>query len=108
MRWFLDSTRVRQLWTDNAISTSTAYAYLQEGIYVLAAQAPDLKAVIEQAKLAGFTHVNLNGTVIRTDRVGTEGPNGADLWWSGKHKHHGGNIQVLSAPDGWPLWVSDV
>ncbi|GAA3701561.1 hypothetical protein GCM10022224_079290 [Nonomuraea antimicrobica] len=30
------------------------------------------------------------------------------MWWSGKHKHHGGNIQVISAPDGWPLWVSDV
>jgi hypothetical protein len=36
------------------------------------------------------------------------GPNGADLWWSGKHKHHGGNIQVLSYPDGFPCWVSDV
>jgi hypothetical protein len=31
-----------------------------------------------------------------------------DLWWSGKHRHHGGNIQQLSAPDGWPLWTSDV
>ena len=31
-----------------------------------------------------------------------------DLWWSGTHKHHGGNIQVVSAPDGWPLWTSDV
>lgn len=31
-----------------------------------------------------------------------------DLWWSGKHHHHGGNIQVISAPDGWPLWTSDV
>jgi hypothetical protein len=30
------------------------------------------------------------------------------MWWSGKHKHHGGNIQVVSAPDGWPLWTSDV
>jgi len=33
---------------------------------------------------------------------------GVDLWWSGKHRHHGGNIQELSAPDGWPLWTSDV
>ena len=24
-----------------------------------------------------------------------------DLWWSGKHRHHGGNIQVVSAPDGY-------
>jgi hypothetical protein len=31
-----------------------------------------------------------------------------DLWWSGKHHHHGGNIRVVSAPDGWPLWTSDV
>ena len=31
-----------------------------------------------------------------------------DLWWSGKHRHHGGNIQVVAAPDGWPLWTSDV
>jgi hypothetical protein len=31
-----------------------------------------------------------------------------DLWWSGKHKHHGGNIQVVSTPDRWPLWTSEV
>jgi hypothetical protein len=31
-----------------------------------------------------------------------------DLWWSGKHDNHGGNIQVITAPDGWPLWTSDV
>ncbi|TDD90526.1 hypothetical protein E1202_07765 [Saccharopolyspora karakumensis] len=30
------------------------------------------------------------------------------LWWSGKHRHHDGNIQVVSAPGGWPLWISDV
>ncbi|KJK34614.1 transposase [Streptomyces variegatus] len=30
------------------------------------------------------------------------------MWWSGKHKHHGGNVQVISAPDGWPIWVSPV
>jgi len=55
---------------------------------------------------AGYTHLNLDGTVIRTDRVAAPGPNKADLWWSGKHKHHGGNVQVISAPDGWPLWVA--
>ena len=108
IRWFLDGTRVRQLRADNGIGKPAAYAYPQEGIDVPAACAPDLQTVIEQAKQAGFTHLNLDGTLIRTDRVKTAGPNGADLWWSGKHKHHGGNIQVLSGPDGWPLWVSDV
>ncbi len=31
-----------------------------------------------------------------------------DLWWSGKHACHGGNVQVIAAPDGWPLGTSDV
>ncbi|WSJ72103.1 transposase family protein [Kitasatospora sp. NBC_01302] len=34
--------------------------------------------------------------------------NGNDLWFSHKHKAFGGNIQFLSAPDGTPLWASDV
>lgn len=37
------------------------------------------------------------------------GPNpGVDLYWSDKHHHHGGSIQVISTPDGWPLWTSEV
>ncbi|MEO3807355.1 transposase family protein [Nonomuraea sp. B1E8] len=108
LRWFLEDTRVRDLAVDNSIGRSTAYAYLHEGIDVLAAQAPDLHTALEEAKTAGATHLNLDGTVVRTDRVSTPGPNGADLWWSGKHKHHGGNIQVMSDPDGWPLWTSEV
>jgi hypothetical protein len=53
--------------------------------------------------------VIVDGTLIYTDRVCTPGPTpGVDLWWSGKHNHHGGNIQVVSAPDGWPLRTSDV
>ena len=31
-----------------------------------------------------------------------------DLWWSGEHACHGGNVQVIAAPDGWPLWTSGV
>lgn len=61
------------------------------------------------AKAAGHSHVIVDGTLIHTDRISTPGPTpGVDLWWSGKHHHHGGNIQVVSAPDGWPLWTSDV
>lgn len=108
-RWFLDGTRVAQLAVDNQIGLSTAYRYLHEGINVLAAAVPSLTNVLLAAKIAGHTHLNLDGTVIRTDRVSTPGPTtGVDLWWSGKHKHHGGNIQVLTAPDGFPLWVSPV
>ena len=108
LRWFLDATRVAQLATDNRISLSTAYTRLHEGIDVLAALAPHTHEALAAARAAGATHVNLDGTLICTDRVTRKGPNGADLWWSGKHKRHGGNIQVLSYPDGFPGWVSDV
>jgi DDE superfamily endonuclease len=109
LRWFLDDTRMSQLARDNAISSSTAYEYRDEAIAVLAARRPGLHGALLAAKVAGYTHVILDGTLIPTDRSCRPGPTpGVDLWWSGKHKHHGGNVQVLSAPDGWPLWTSDV
>lgn len=100
LRWFIDGTRLSQLAGDNGLSTSIAYRYLPEGLIVLAAGAPDFATALERAKAAGLTHLNLDGTVIRTDRVAAPGPNGADLWWSGIHKHHGENVQVIAAPDG--------
>ncbi|OLL70326.1 transposase [Pseudonocardia sp. Ae168_Ps1] len=112
LRWFLDSTRVAQLAADNRIGRSTAYRYLHEGIDVLAATAPGLHGALLAARLAGHTHLGLDGTLIRTDRSKAVGPSTTaeekpvDLWWSGKHRRHGGNIQVITAPDGWPLWTS--
>ncbi|MFE8986856.1 transposase family protein [Streptomyces collinus] len=108
LRWFVDGTRLAQLARDNGVSVPTAYRYLHEGLTVLADHAPDLSTALERAVAAGHTHLNLDGTVLRTDRVAAPGPNGADLWWAGKHQHHGGNVQVISAPDGWPIWVSPV
>ncbi|WP_166666051.1 MULTISPECIES: HARBI1 family protein [Pseudonocardia] len=109
LRWFLDATRVAQLAADNQLSSSTTYRYLHEGIDVLAAAAPGLHGALLAARAAGYTHVHLDGTLIRTDRSRALGPNvRVDLWWSGKHRHHGGNIQALTAPDGWPLWTSQV
>jgi DDE superfamily endonuclease len=109
LRWFLDGTRMSQLARDNAIGKSTGYDYLHEGIDVLAAQAPSLHGALLAAKAAGYSHVNIDGVLIETDRVSTPGPTpGVDLWWSGKHANHGGNVQVLTVPDGWPIWTSEV
>jgi hypothetical protein len=47
--------------------------------------------------------------VLRWFCDGTPGPTpGVDLWWSAKHDNHGGNIQVITVGDGWPIWTSDV
>ncbi|CAI7976417.1 transposase [Frankia sp. Hr75.2] len=110
LRWFVDGTRVSQLVRDNQIGRSTGYDYLHEGIAMLAAQAPDLRNVLLAAKAAGYGHVIVDGTMIETDRVRAPSPTtGVDLWWSAKVHNHGGNIQVVSAPDdGWPLWTSEV
>jgi hypothetical protein len=109
LRWLFDDARMTQLARDNAISVSTAYDYRDEAIAVLAARRPSLHGALLAAKAAGHSHVIVDGTLIGTDRIATPGPTrGVDLWWSGKHRHHGGNIQVVSAPDGWPLWTSGV
>ena len=109
LRWLLDGTRIAQLAADNAISRSTGYTYLHEGLTVIADHAPGLNSALLAAKMAGYSHVTIDGTLIETDRCRTPGPTpGVDLWWSGKHDNHGGNVQVITAPDGWPLWTSPV
>jgi DDE superfamily endonuclease len=116
LRWFLDATRLAQLAAYNRIGVSTAYCYLHEGIDALAAAAPELRGALLAARAAGHSHVTVDGTLIRTDRCSAPGPTACadragarvDLWWSGKHAAHGANVQVLAAPDGWPLWTSPV
>lgn len=105
LRWLLDGTRAVQLAVDNQVSRSTGYVYLHEGITVLAAHAPSPYSVLLAAKMASYTHVTIDGALIETDRCRTPG---VDLWWSGKHDNHGGNVQVITAPDGSPLWTSPV
>ena len=56
--------------------------------------------------------VILDGKVFSADRcsqktLSVKGES-IDLWYSGKAREHGGNIQALCAPDGFPWWVSDV
>jgi hypothetical protein len=108
LRWFRDDTRMRTLAADAGLPISTAYRYLHEGIDVLAAQAPDLHEVLARARAEGWSHVDLDGTLIETDRCRATGSSGHDVWYSGKHKKHGGNIQVLCDPTGFPVWTSPV
>lgn len=108
LRWFRDDINVRLLARDARIGISTAYRHLHEGIDVRAAQAPDLHAVLGRARREGWSHISLDGTLIETNRVRAKGENGHDLWYSGKHKLHGGNIQVLTEPGGFPVWTAPV
>ena len=109
LRWFREDTGLPTLARDAGVSTATGYRYLHEGIDVLAAQTPGLHAALKAGKAAGWTHVTVDGTLIATDRCRTTNPDtGHDLWFSGKHKAHGGNVQIVCDPDGHPVAVSDV
>ncbi|GAA2436673.1 IS5-like element IS470 family transposase [Actinomadura vinacea] len=112
LRWFRDRADPAALALDHGVSRATAYRYIDEAIEVLAAQAPDLHQALWQAKDQGAAHLVLDGTLIVSDRCSeqTMSVKGrpVDLWYSGKARRHGGNIQALSAPGGFPLWLSTV
>jgi DDE superfamily endonuclease len=67
-----------------------------------------LERVVER----GLPHLILDGTVITADRltetrISKKGKE-IDYWYGGKKRHFGGVVQALTAPNGIPLWVSDV
>jgi DDE superfamily endonuclease len=111
LRWFRDRTAPDALARDHGVSRATAYRYLEEVITVLSEQAPDLRQALERARDEGFSHVILDGAVLPADRcrektLSVKGE-AIDLWYSGKAHAHGGNIQAVFTPGGFPLWVSD-
>jgi hypothetical protein len=112
LRWFREATGVQIPARDNGTGISTCYRYLHEAITVLAEQASELPDVLRERLAAGDTHVLLDGTLIRSDRLATTTENEKgktiNLWYSGKHKAFGGNVQFLATADGFPLWCSDV
>lgn len=108
LRWFTHDTDLPTLARDAGISPATAYRYLHEAIDVIAERGPDLHEVLQQMRERGEPFVCLDGTLMATSACHAPGETGVDLWYSGKHKRHGGNIQVLTDATGYPIWTSPV
>jgi hypothetical protein len=83
------------------VGTATAWRYVNETAELLAARAPSLRKAVRGAKDAGYAYVVLDGTLIAIDRVAADRP-----FYSGKHHHHGMNLQVIASPTGDIVWVS--
>src|SRR5204863_6267437 len=83
------------------IGTATAWRYVTETVALLAARSPKLRRALAAAKDAGHAYVVIDGTLIPIDRVAADRP-----FYSGKHRRHGMNLQVISSPEGEILWVS--
>jgi hypothetical protein len=110
LRWFRCRTAIDALARDHGISRATGYRYVQEATEVLAGRAPELPEALARAMAEGAAYVILDGTIIACDRCAEKAEsirgNVVDLWYSGKAHCHGGNVQAVTRPDGFPLWVS--
>ncbi|MGW2684592.1 IS5 family transposase [Streptomyces sp. NPDC001414] len=88
-----------QLAAGFGIGTTTAYRYITEAVKLLAALAPTLTEAVRAASAKAY--VILDGTLLPIDRIAADRP-----FYSGKHKKHGMNVQVIADPKGRLMWAS--
>lgn len=81
------------------IGVTTAWRYVREAIDLLAATADDLESAMTRISLLAY--VILDGTLIPIDRVADQKP-----YYSGKHRRHGVNVQVIADAAGRLIWAS--
>jgi hypothetical protein len=81
------------------IGVATVYRYIRETVDLLARLAPTLRDAVQTARAKAY--VILDGTLLPIDRVAADRP-----YYSGKHKRHGMNVQVLADPLGRLMWAS--
>jgi len=83
------------------VGTATAWRYVTETVALLAARSPRLGQALAKAKDAGHAYLVIDGTLIPIDRVAADQP-----FYTGKHRKHGMNLQVIASPGGDIVWVS--
>jgi hypothetical protein len=81
------------------VGVSTVYRYVTEAVGLLAVRAPNLATAVTAASAKAF--VVLDGMLLPIDRIAADRP-----FYSGKHKKHGMNVQVIADPHGKLLWAS--
>jgi hypothetical protein len=80
------------------ISVGTADAYVHQVTDLLARKAPGLTRALREAD---DENVLVDGTLAECDRVGDGRSD-----YSGKHRRHGVNLQVITGPEGKLVWIS--
>jgi hypothetical protein len=78
---------------------STAWRYVQEAIAVHTQAADDLATAMQ--RIHRLAYAILDGTLIPIDRVAEQKP-----YYSGKHKRHGVNVQVIADAAARLVWAS--
>ena len=99
------ATPTPQLAEGLAVGVATVFRYVREVVDLLAAAAPTLSAGLWRLAHNDHQLGILDGTVMRIDRLGGTLDR---LYYSGKHHHHGVNLQGLVDPRrGELVWISD-
>lgn len=80
-------------------SPTCATANVREAVDLLALLADNVHAAVLRA--GRLAYAILDGTLIPIDRLADERP-----YYSGKHRRHGVNVQVLADPVGRLVWAS--
>ncbi|MFG2628059.1 transposase family protein [Streptomyces sp. NPDC048473] len=88
-----------QLAAGFGIGIATVYGYIREAVDALAVLAPSLAKAMQTMQEKAF--VILDGTLLPIDRIAADTP-----YYSGKRKHHGMKVQILTDPFGRLLWAS--
>jgi DDE superfamily endonuclease len=78
---------------------ATAWRYIREAVDLLSAAADDLTTAMH--RIRQLAYAILDGTLIPIDRVADQKP-----YYSGKHRRHGVNAQVIADPTGRLIWAS--
>ncbi len=81
------------------IGVATAWRYVQEATTLLSTAAEDLETAMRRIRLLAYAI--LDGTLIPADRVADRRP-----YYSGKHKRHSVNVQVIADAAGRLVWAS--
>ncbi|KEZ34811.1 transposase, partial [Frankia sp. CeD] len=88
--------RYEQLAEGFQVSVGTVHNYIREAVRLLATHGRTLLAAVWIFAWTQSNFLILDGTVVRTNRVRAHNK----LYYSGKHKYHGINLQGLTDPYG--------
>jgi hypothetical protein len=108
--WFRKAEDKTLLGAGFGVCRATAYRYVDEGVAVRCAQAPQLHDAPHRVADEGCSPVILDGKPFDRDRL-TEttlsvNRETIDAWYPGKHRDFGANSQAVMRPDGPPIWTS--
>ncbi|TFE23421.1 IS5/IS1182 family transposase [Frankia sp. B2] len=95
--------RYEQLAEGFQVSVGTVHNYIREAVRLLATHGRTLLAAVWIFAWTQSNFLILDGTIVRTNRVRAHNK----LYYSGKHKYHGINLQGLTDPYGRLIWISE-